>query len=127
MALHLALYAIGNILFVFLLDTFLSDYIMVLGGIMAYVTVGALLTLMNLFVRPLLALATLPLKLFATLLAIIIVNGVFLWLTEKIVAFMDPGIVFLEIRGGIGGWLVVAIILGIGNWIIRQISRLRKS
>ena len=92
------------------------------GGLQAYIVVGSLLTLMNIFVRPFLAIVTLPLKLFATLLAVIIVNGVFVQLTTYIVDRMQDEIVTLEIFGGLWGWIVVAVVLGIGNWVMKVVT-----
>lgn len=104
---------------VWFLAVYFSAYFDLTGGIGAYVIVGSLLTLMNIFVRPLLELITLPLKLFATILAIIIVNGVFVQLTTVIVERMQDNLVTLEIHGKLWGWLVVATVLGLGNWLMK--------
>ena len=110
-------------LLVWALSEYLSEYVFISGGFVAYMTIGALLTLMNLLVRPLLKLITLPLKLVATILAIILVNGVFLWITYQIVLLMDPNIAMFEILGGVGGWIVVALILGIANWLMKLVLK----
>ena len=78
---------------------------------------------MNLLVRPMLAVLTLPLKLFAGILAVIVVNGVFVWLVHILVLKMDPAIVGLEIYGGVWGWVVVAAAIGFANWIMKEIIR----
>ena len=98
-------------------------YFFLSGGLPAYVVVGALLTLMNVIVRPLLNLVTFPLKLLATILAIILVNGIFIWLTYQIVLLMDPNLVTLEIIGGLGGWIVVTLVIGIANWVMKFILK----
>ena len=108
---------------VWALSEYLSEYVFISGGFVAYITIGALLTLMNLLVRPLLKLITLPLRLVATILAIILVNGIFLWITYHIVLLMDPNIAMFEILGGIGGWIVVALILGIANWLMKLVLK----
>ena len=118
--LRLLLRFAGNIALVWLLSTSFETYFFLTGGIGALVIVGALLMLLNILVRPVLALLTFPLKLLATILAIILVNGVFLWLTETIVDRMDPVYVTFDIHGGIGGWIVVAAVLGIGNWLMKH-------
>lgn len=89
----------------------------------AYVTVGALLTLMNIIVRPLLSLLTLPLRLFATLFAVVLVQLVFLKLTLFIVNRMDPEVVTLTIQNGFAGWILVALIVGMGNWLMKILIR----
>lgn len=114
--------AVLNIGLVWFLATKLEAYFHLTGGIQAYVIVGSLLTLLNIFVRPLLAIITFPLKLFATLLAIIIVNGVFVQLVDYIVQRMQPELVTLNIYGGLWGWIVVAVVLGIGNWVMKVVT-----
>jgi uncharacterized membrane protein YvlD (DUF360 family) len=108
-----------NVAMAWFLATQLDQYFQLTGGLGAYVVVGALLTLMNMIVRPLLHIITLPLKLFATLAAVIIVQAGFVQLTVMIVRKMDPAVLTLEIFGGLWGWIVVAVILGFGNWLIK--------
>ncbi|MBT3293586.1 phage holin family protein [Candidatus Peregrinibacteria bacterium] len=115
--------AVLNIGLVWGMTTYMGQYFVLTGGIQAFIIVGALLTLMNIFVRPILAVLTLPLKLFATVLAIIIVNGVFVQLTHEIVQYMEEGLVTLEINGGLWGWILVAVILGLGNWIMKVLMK----
>jgi len=110
-----------NIAVVWLMAKYLSQYFHVTGGIPAYIIIGALLTLMNMFVRPILDILTLPLKLFATIIAIIIVNGAFIQLVHTIAANMNPNLVTLNIYGGLWGWVVVAVVLGFSNWLIKII------
>jgi putative membrane protein len=108
-----------NTLMVWVMSRYLEQYFVLQGGLQAIVVIGSLLTLMNLFVRPLLNILTLPLKLFGMILALVLVNGLFLAFTILITDRMDPAIVILEIHGGVAGWIAVAAILGIGNWMIR--------
>lgn len=114
--------ALLNIGLVWFMAVKLSSYFQLTGDWQAYIVVGSLLTLMNIFVRPLLAVVTLPLKLFATILAIIIVNGAFVQLTVFIVQNMQPELVTLEIYGGLWGWIVVSVVLGVGNWLMKIIT-----
>ncbi|HLD32008.1 MAG TPA: phage holin family protein [Candidatus Peribacteraceae bacterium] len=112
--------AVLNIVLVWVLAEYFYAYFELTGGLAAYVIVGSLLTLMNLFIRPLLEVITMPIKLFfATLLAIIIVNGVFVELTIYLVEQMQDGLVTLEVHGRLWGWVVVATILGTGNWLMK--------
>ena len=112
-----------NVILVFVLAKYLDDYFQMTGGIGAYIVIGSLLTLMNIIVRPILNIILLPLKLFATLLAIIIVQAIFVQLTVTIAHKMDPTIVTLEIFGGLWGWVVVAVILGLGNWLMKVLLK----
>lgn len=117
--LRLALSAVLNSLLVYGLNMYFPQYVTVIGGLGAFITIGSLLTLMNFFVRPLLNLVSLPFKLIATLLTIIVINGFFLWLTYQIVLQMDPAITALKVTGGLPGWLTVGSMLGIANWLMR--------
>jgi len=112
-----------NVTLVWVLARYLDEYFQLTGGLGAYVVVGSLITLMNLIVRPVLEILLLPLKLFATLLAIVILHAAFVQLTVMVVHKMDPGVVTLEIFGGLLGWVVVAGILGFGNWLLRAAFR----
>ena len=107
-----------TILLVWAMATYLDEYLLITGGWRAYIVIAALITLMNIVVTPVLNLAMFPLKLFATILAIIVANGFFLWLTVWIVAMMDPAVVLMEIEG-IGGWIVIAGVLGLAKWLMR--------
>jgi putative membrane protein len=112
-----------NILLIWFLATNLDEYLIITGGWIAYIVVGSLLTLLNIFIRPILNILSIPLRLFATVVGIMLVNGLFLWLITYIVDRMDPSIVKLSIRGGIGGWVVLSVILGVANWLMKIILR----
>jgi len=121
--LKITIKAILNVALVWVMATYLDQYFALTGGWRAIVIVGALLTLLNLLVRPILAILTMPLKLFATILAVIVVNGIFVWLVHLLVLKMDPAIVGLEIFGGIWGWIVVASAIGFANWVMKEIIK----
>jgi len=121
--LRIAAQALLNMGLIWLLATYLPQFFTLAGGWRAIVVVGALLTLLNIFFRPFLSLLAFPLKLFATILAVIVVNGIFIEAIHRIVLRMDPSVVRLEIGGGLLGWVVVALVLGTGNWIIREMTK----
>ena len=108
-----------TLLLVWALSTYLDQYFFVTGGWKAYVIIASLITLMNLIVRPVLDMIVLPLKLLATILALVLVNAVFLWLTVWIVNHMERDLVTLDIQGGVGGWIVVILALGISKWLMK--------
>ena len=108
---------------VWLMNIFLDQYFFLIGGLPAYIVIGSLLTLMNLIARPILKVILFPFKLIATLPALMAVNAGFLWLTLMIAELMDPEVVTLEIDGGVAGWLLVAVVLGFGNWIFKEVIR----
>ena len=121
--LKIALRAVLNVALVWFLSRYFDEYLQLTGGISAYIVIGSLLTLMNLFIRPVLNLLSIPIRLVATLVAIVLVNGIFLWLITKIADHMDPSILTLDIRGGIGGWVVLMLILGFANWLQKLLIR----
>lgn len=110
-----------TILLVYVLSTFLERIFFVDGGLAAYIVIGSLLTLMNILVRPLLHVILLPFKLFMGIIVLIGSNALFLMLTERIAVELDPEIVAMNIDGGFGGWLLVAIIFGVANWTFKEI------
>lgn len=115
----IAQYAL-TVLALWCIARFLPDYLVIDGGWAALPTVAALLMLLNLFARPILKVLTFPLKLFMTIVAIVIANALFLWILEKIAEKFDPSVAILTVQGGVGGWLVVALILGLANWVIHH-------
>lgn len=118
---RLALRALLTMALVWVMAKYLPQYLGITGGIAAIIVTGALLTLLNLFVRPLLNVITFPLKLFATIIAIILANAVFLWMVMWVTERMDPTLIQFEVRGGILGWVIVSLLLGIMNWVLKEI------
>jgi uncharacterized membrane protein YvlD (DUF360 family) len=112
-----------SILLVWGLQVYVGQYFVLTGGWAGLVTVGALLTLMNILVRPILDIVALPLKFFMTFLAIILANAAFLWVVLQITDRMDPSIVTLRIAGGLTGWIVISLILGMANWMMKELQR----
>ncbi len=120
-ATKIAIKAVINIAVVWGMNEFLPQYVAVFGGLPAYVIIGSLLTLLNMFLRPLLAILTFPFHLLFTLFTTIGVNAFFLYVIYEITLKMDPNIVTLVITGGLSGWLIVSCILGLANWILKNI------
>lgn len=119
----LILRTILTILLVWVLGRNLPQYVTLIGGIPAAVIVGSLLTLMNVLVRPLINAAVWPLKLFATLPALIISNCGFLWITIQIASGLNPKVVQFQVVPGVWNWVVVAFLLGIANWLLKHMLK----
>ena len=115
--LHFALTA----LLLWVMLTYLEMYISITGGWWGIATVAALITLMDVVVRPVLVLLMSPLRLFATMLASIIVNGMFLWIAVRLVLLMNPDRITMAIHGGLIGWAIVVIVFGFANWLMKAV------
>lgn len=117
---RLLIHFLATLALVWVLDRVLNQYFVLSGGLQAMVVVAALVTLMNILVRPILTIVTLPLKFFAHILTLILVNALFLYLTLKIIDLMDSSVILLSIEGGIVGWVVVSLIFGFVNWALKD-------
>ncbi|MBI3336225.1 phage holin family protein [Candidatus Peregrinibacteria bacterium] len=118
-SLRLLTKTILNVLLVWGLANVIPMYFVITGSWVAYIVIGALITLLNFFVRPILYVISLPFKLFATILALIIVNGLFVQLLYEASLFLDQSLVTLDIQGGLMGWSIVAIAFGLSNWLMK--------
>jgi putative membrane protein len=110
-----------NVLLVYALDNYLPQYFTVFGGVRADIVIGILLTILNLFVRPILDLVSLPFKFISMLMTDIAVNALFLWLVYELTLKMNPNVLVMEITGGVTGWIVVSSVLGFFNWLVKII------
>lgn len=97
------------------------EYLVLTGGWPALVAVGALLTLLNMFLRPFLHIITLPFKLLFTLFTVIGVNIAFLFVAQGVARLFDPAIASMTVQGGMSGWLSIAVVLGLGNWAMAKV------
>jgi hypothetical protein len=103
-----------TIALVWFLSINLEQYFLLNGGLPAYIIIGSLLTLMNLIV---------PFHFIFGMIATIMMSWLFLWITLKIANQMDPTILLFGLNGGVGGWIVVSLILGIANWLMKIIVK----
>ncbi len=112
-----------TILLVYLLSTFMDRTFFLSGGLPAYIIIGSLITLMNYIVRPVVNVLFFPFKLIFGIIGLIAANGLILWITQKIAERMDSSLLVLNIDQGIGGWLLLALILGLANWVMKEVIR----
>ena len=109
---------------VYILSTRLDQYFSLNGGIQSYIIVASLITLLNLFARPILHLIFAPFHFLFGFIATIVLNLVFLYFTMKIAVHFDPSIVIFQIKGGTAGFVFIAIIVGIANWLMKEVGGL---
>lgn len=112
-----------NTALVWVLINFFGDFFVLSNNTKSIIVVGLIFTILNLVARPILNLLTLPLRLFATVIAVVIVNGVFVYLTHRIVDILQLPDVTLSIQGEAVGFLTVALILGVGNWVVKAVMK----
>lgn len=112
-----------NVALVFALAVYLPQYFGVTGGYVAYVIIGALISLLNIFFRPFLSVLLLPLKFVATIIAVIVVNGVYVYVVQLISQYMDSTLVTLQIYGGPWGWIVISLCFGLANWVMKEMFK----
>ncbi len=112
-----------TIFLVWILSTNLNQYFSLTGGLKGIIIIGALITLMNLFVRPIIHLFFAPFHFFFGFIATIAANYAFLWLTIRIAEKFDATLVTFNVLGGWIGFLLIAIILGIANWVMKQLLK----
>lgn len=116
---HLAL----TLLLIWAMSVYLPEYFILTGGWKGLLIVSALILVLNVIVTPVLNILLTPLRLLAGLLAILIANAVFLWVAVWVVSSLSISGVALQIRAGWMGWLVCAIVLGLGKWLMRLVLR----
>src|SRR3989338_3073276 len=112
-----------TILLVWLLSNILDQYFSLSEGFQSYFIVAALLTLMNIIVRPFLHVLFAPFHFLFGVIATILMNLLFLRLTMAVAEQFDPAVVTFFVLGGMGGFLIVAIILGLANWVMKELLR----
>lgn len=116
-----------NALLIWAIATVFPQYLGIGGRWYAPFVIGAALGLANLVVHPLLDILIFPLRLVATLLAIMILNAAFLWITLRLMEHVDPLLAQLTVHGGVKGWVFIATALGVGNWLTAQVLRGQQS
>src|SRR3989344_30236 len=122
-ALKLLFRLIVNIgMVVFFQITFPSFFVLQ-GGVKGLVLVGITLAFLNWIIVPVLHILSLPIKLFAWIVAFFLVNAASLWLAVWFITALQIEGMTLAIGGGILGWLTLSFFLGIGNWLVRAVLK----
>ncbi len=122
-ALKLLFRLIVNIGMVVFFQSTFSNFFVLQGGVKALVLVGITLAFLNWIVVPVLHILSLPIKLFAWIVAFFLVNAASLWLAVWFITALQIEGMSLAIGGGIVGWLTLSFFLGIGNWFVRVVLK----
>lgn len=113
--LRLTLNIIANSLLFYALDRYVPQYVSVFGGIVAFLTLGLMLTLLNVLLRPVLNIISFPARFLFGGIVIIALNVLFLRVLYELVLMLDPDIVALAITGDIIGWMITGTAVGLLN------------
>lgn len=103
-----------NALSLYVLVEFLEE-VSGTGGIKLFIIGGVIIGLLNLFVKPIMKILSLPFVIITAGLFLIVINAFILFIAQWIIntmAFRDVTLVF----AGIGSYLIAAIVLGVINW-----------
>jgi putative membrane protein len=103
-----------NALSLYVLVEFL-DEVVGTGGIKLFIIGGVIIGVLNLFVKPIMKILSLPFVIITAGLFLIVINAFILFLAQWVIntmAFRDVTLVF----AGVGSYLIAAIVLGIINW-----------
>jgi uncharacterized membrane protein YvlD (DUF360 family) len=112
-----------NVGIVWWLDRSFGDFFALDGGYQGIALVGLTFTALNMIVVPILNVISLPIKFFAWIIAFILVNAGAVWLTLWFIATLNVPGVSLAIEGGIIGWILVSVLFGVGNWLVRAVVK----
>ena len=103
-----------NALALYLLVEFL-DEVTGTGGIKLFIIGGIIIGVLNVFVKPLMKILSLPFVILTAGLFLIVINAIILYLMQWVIntmEFQDVTIAF----AGIGSYLLAGIVLGLINW-----------
>jgi putative membrane protein len=111
---------IGTLIVLWALQHFTGDLLQISNGVLGLGVITLLLTVLNIIVRPILHIITLPLSLFTSVIAAIIVNGVIFELVQFIARQFLPTVAMVSLQAGIMNWLLVVLVLGVSNWAFKE-------
>jgi len=93
----------------------LLDEVNYAGGWLFFVIAGAIIGLLNTFVKPILKFLSLPLIFVSAGFFLIVINALIIWFTDKILEVLDFSNIDFQIQGVLN-FILVAIIFGLVNW-----------
>ena len=100
----------------------LLDHFIVTGGTLGYVLVGVILGLLNLFIKPVLKILSLPFIFLTAGLFVVILNTLILWIAVQLIAILDVAGITLSITG-VWTYVVAVCAFGIINYLFQKLIR----
>lgn len=110
-----------NTISIYLVSELLDGFI-VSGGIWGYVLVGVIVGLLNVFVKPILKVITLPFIFLTLGFFLIVINALILWLTEFLVETLSISGITFQVSG-VATYFVAVIVLGLLNYLFQKLFR----
>ena len=117
----LLLFVVLNTVSVAIVQQILDDFV-ITGGVPAFVLIGVIIGLLNLFLKPLLKVLSLPFIFLTAGLFVIVVNAVILWFAEVLVRGLAIGQIALSIDG-MFTYVAAVLLLGFFNYLFQKIIR----
>ncbi len=94
----------------------------VTGGTFGYVMVGVVVGLLNVFLKPILKILSLPFLFLTIGLFTLVVNGAILWIAERVVEFLHVNAITFTIDGAFT-YLLAVLLFGVINYIFHKLIR----
>ncbi len=114
---HIAVNAVGT----YIADMILPAFV-VTGGIWGYIGIGFLVGILNLLVKPLVKVVSLPVIFLTLGLFLIIINALILFLTEYVLSFVHIGQITLAIDG-VFTYIIAALIYSVFHFFVWKLFR----
>jgi putative membrane protein len=106
---------------VYLVQQILDEFV-VTGGTMGYVFIGVIIGLLNVFIKPLLKILSLPFIFLTAGLFVLVLNALILWVAQTIVNTLSIASVSLMI-GGVGTYIAAVVLFGLLNYVFQKLLR----
>ncbi len=106
---------------VYLVQQILDDFV-VTGGTAGFVFIGIIIGFLNVFIKPLLKILSLPFIFLTAGLFVLVLNAFILWIAQHIVNGVDISGISLMIDG-VGTYAAAVVLLGFSNYIFQKLLR----
>lgn len=110
-----------NGLALYLVTELLTD-IQYTGGFLFFVVAGSIIGVLNVFVKPLMKLLSLPLVILTAGLFSFVINVIIFWLTVKLVNAIHISDVTVAVNG-FWAYIFAALCFGLINWVLHILIR----
>lgn len=117
----LLVFLVLNTVSVYLVDEFLEGFV-VTGGAVGYILVGVIIGFLNLILKPVLKLLSLPFLFLTIGLFMLLINAAILWLSVQIVTLIGITSIQLTIDGW-GAYTLAVLFLGVLNYLFQKLFR----